>query len=200
MKKLKILFYFGIAFSLISCASNNVSKVKGMIYSDEKEVIQANAVQTISTSKTVKDEFTAKSVHVKNSANNGSVPVSVYKLSLEENTVYSFTLKSIPTGLMSLSEEKKSVMIPEVFLYDENFNLVENLNLRGETIAPTTTESLLFRVTTKWEITESGNYYLVVKSDMSSSQGITLTVYNYNTSTDVYFKRLPYGKFSFIVE
>ncbi len=196
----KILFCLAIAFSFISCASNNVTKVKGVIYSDEKEVIRANAVQTIPTGKTVKDEFTAKSVHVEDFSSNGSIPVSVYKLSLEENNVYSFTLKSIPAGLMSMSEKNKSVMIPTVLLYDENFNLVENLNLRGETVAPTTTESLLFRVTTKWEITESGNYYLVVKADMSSSQGITLSVYSYNTSTDVYFKRLPYGKFSFVVE
>ena len=200
MKKIKILICLGIALSFISCASNNVTKVKGVIYSDEKEVIQANAVQTVLTGKTIKDEFTAKSTHIEDLASNRSVPVSVYKLSLEENNIYSLTLKSIPEGLLSLSEKNKSVMIPKVQLYDENFNLVENMNLRAETVSPTTTESLMFKVTTKWKIEESGNYYLVVKADMSSEQGITLTVYNYYTSTDVHYKRLPYGKFSLIVK
>ncbi len=200
MKKIKILICLGIALSFISCASNNVTKVKGVIYSDEKEVIQANAVQTVLTGKTIKDEFTAKSTHIEDLASNRSVPVSVYKLSLEENNIYSLTLKSIPEGLLSLSEKNKSVMIPKVQLYDENFNLVENMNLKAETVSPTTTESLMFKVTTKWKIEESGNYYLVVKADMSSEQGITLTVYYNNTSTDVHYKRLPYGKFSLIVK
>lgn len=200
MKKLKVLLCLGIAFSFIACASNNVSKVKGTVYSDETEIIKANAVLAVSTGKTVKDEFTAKSTHVEDFASNSSVPVLVYELSLDENTLYSLTLKSIPNGLMSLSEKNKSVMIPTVALYDENCNLIQNLNLVGRTVAPTTTESLLFKVTTQWEIQKSGKYYLVVKADQSSNEGIILTVWSNGRSTDVHFKRLPYAKFSFIVE
>lgn len=185
---------FVLVFGFMSCASNGV--VAGnKIYSDEKAIIQAGDIQEIATGKITKDELKEKSFHVE--VENGySIPVSVYKLSLEKDIIYNFTLKSVPNGLISLSAKKKSVMIPRVLLYDEDFNLVENQNLQGKTIAPTTFEPLVFKVTTKWNINKTGKYYLVVKSDMSSDQGITLTVSNYTSSTDVYFKRVPYGKYS----
>ena len=57
-------------------------------------------------------------------------------------------------------------------------------------------EAGAFQVTQAWTPEKSGTYYLVVKADMSSDQGLTLTMYNYQTSTDVYFRRVPYAKYS----
>lgn len=189
----------GLVFGLMSCASNKVASSGGKTFSDEKAVIELCDVQEITLTKDLKDELNAKSIHVED-VKNSSVPVAVYKLSLEKDFLYDFNLKSIPDGLMSFNMDKKTVMIPTVILYDENLNPVTNLYYSGKTFSPTNTEPLTFRVSTKWKIENSGSYYLFVKADMSSEQGITLTVWNYNNSTDLYFRRVPYGKFSFNVK
>lgn len=183
-----------VAFTFISCASNNVVSSEAG-FADEKAVIEAGAFQEIKTGKTVKGELTQKSIHIED-ASNGSVPVAVYKLTLEANKRYILTLKSIPNGLITFDMDKKTAMIPASMLYDEEMNIVNHEKRSGRAVAPTATEPMTFQVTQIWTPEKSGTYYLVVKADMSSDQGLTLTMYNYQTSTDVYFRRVPYAKYS----
>ncbi|MEE0353951.1 MAG: hypothetical protein UDP17_11470 [Treponema sp.] len=59
-------------------------------------------------------------------------------------------------------------------------------------------------VTTNWNIAEAGTYYLVVKADMSSEQGLSLEVFYHNrvaTTTALHkFRRVPYGKYKLLIE
>ncbi len=183
-----------IIFTFISCASNNVAS-SDQAFTDEKAVIEAGAFQEIKTGKTVKGEFSQKSIHIQDAAN-GSVPVAVYKLNLEAGKRYILTLKSIPNGLITFDLDKKTAMIPDSMLYDEDLNIVNHEKRSGRAVAPTATDPLTFQVTQIWTPEKTGTYYLVVKADMSSDQGLTLTMYNYQTATDVYFRRVPYAKYS----
>ena len=203
MKKLKSCI--GLAFlsiCIISCASTKISTEK--VFADEKEFITSGNALDYKIGKQLKKEtLSEKSSHVSVKYSETPVPANIYKLTLENGT-YDFTLKSIPTGLMSANEEKKSAMIPEILLYDKNFNLIANENLTGAATPPTTFEPFLFMVTTNWNIAESGTYYLVVKADMSSDQGLTLEVFYHNrvaTHTALHnFRRVPYGKYKLLIE
>lgn len=204
MKKIRFIIGLVLAITLTSCASNKVADSANQIYTDETAVIKAGKIQNIPIGKVKKDALKTDSIHVEDSSVAKAVPVSVYQLSLQENTKYNFTLKSHPNGLVAMDANKKSIMIPTVLLYDEDFNIIPNQNLTRKTVAPTNTENLLFRVTADWDIKKTGTYYLVIKSDMSSEQGITLTVWSYggsfNGSLDIYFKRNPYGRYSLKIE
>lgn len=203
MRKLKSCLGLAVlSICIISCTSTKVSTEK--VFSDEKELIASGNALDYKIGKQLKNESlseTSSQVSVEYSET--PVPANVYKLSLE-NGAYNFTLKSIPTGLMSTNEEKKSAMIPEILLYDENFNLVENENLKGNAVPPSTFEPFLFMVTTQWNIAETGTYYLIVKADMSSEQGLTLEVFYNNrvaTHTALHkFRRVPYGKYKLLIE
>ena len=174
------------------------------VFSDEKELIASGNALDYKIGKQLKNEnLSETSSQISVEYSETPVPANVYKLSLE-NGSYDFTLKSIPTGLMSANEEKKSAMIPEILLYDENFNLVENENLKGNAVPPSTFEPFLFMVTTQWNIAETGTYYLVAKADMSSEQGLTLEVsYNNRVATHTAlhkFRRVLYGKYKLLIE
>ncbi len=203
MRKLKNCLGLAVlSICIISCASTKVSTEK--VFADEKELIVAGNASDYKIGKQLKNEnLSENSSQVSVEYSDTPVPANVYKLSLE-NGSYNLTLKSIPTGLMSANEEKKSAMIPEVLLYDENFNLVPNENLKGSAVQPSTFEPFLFMVTTNWNIAESGTYYLVVKADMSSEQGLTLEVFYNNrvaTNTALHnFRRVPYGKYKLLIE
>ncbi|WP_296010895.1 hypothetical protein [uncultured Treponema sp.] len=202
MRKLKSCLGLAIlSICIISCASTKVSTEK--VFSDEKELIASGNALDYKIEKQLKNEnLSENSSQVSVEYSETPVPANVYKLSLK-NGSYNFTLKSIPTGLMSANEEKKSAMIPEVLLYDENFNLVENENLKGNAVPPSTFEPFLLMVTTQWNIAETGTYYLVVKADMSSEQGLTLEVFYNNrvaTHTALHnFRRVPYGKYKLLI-
>lgn len=203
MRKLKSCLGLAVlSICIISCASTKVSAEK--VFSDEKELIASSNALDYKIGKHLKNEnLSETSSQISVEYSETPVPANVYKLSLE-NGAYDFTLKSIPTGLMSANEEKKSAMIPEILLYDENFNLIENENLKGNAVPPSTFEPFLFMVTTQWNIAETGTYYLVVKSDMSSEQGLTLEVFYNNrvaTHTALHnFRRVPYGKYKLLIE
>ena len=203
MRKLKSCLGLAVlSICIISCASTKVSTEK--VFSDEKELIASGNVLDYKIGKQLKNEnLSENSSHVSVEYSETPVPANVYKLSLE-NGNYDFTLKSIPTGLMSANEKKKSAMIPEILLYDENFNLIANENLTGAATLPTTFEPFLFMVTTNWNITETGTYYLIVKADMSSDEGLTLNVFYHNrvaTHTALHkFRRVPYGKYKLLIE
>lgn len=203
MRKLKSCLGLAVlSICIISCASTKVSTEK--VFSDDKELIESGNASDYKIGKQLKNKnFSENSSQVSVEYSETPVPANVYKLSLE-NGAYDFTLKSIPTGLMSANEEKKSAMIPEILLYDENFNPVENENLKGNAVPPSTFEPFLFMVTTQWNIVETGTYYLVVKADMSSEQGLTLEVFYNNriaTHTALHnFRRVPYGKYKLLIE
>lgn len=203
MRKLRSCLGLAVlSICIISCASTKVSTEK--VFSDEKELIASGNALDYKVGKQLKNEnLSETSSQVSVEYSETPVPANVYKLSLE-NGAYDFTLKSIPTGLMSANEEKKSAMIPEILLYDENFNLIENENLKGNAVPPSTFEPFLFMVTTQWNIAETGTYYLVVKADMSSEQGLTLEVFYNNlvaTHTALHnFRRVPYGKYKLLIE
>lgn len=203
MRKLKSCLWLAVlSICIISCASTKISTEK--VFSDDKELIASGNALDYKIGKQLKNEnLSENSSKVSVEYSETPVPANVYKLSLE-NGSYDFTLKSIPTGLMSANEEKKSAMIPEILLYDENFNLVENENLKGNAVPPSTFEPFLFMVTTQWNIAETGTYYLVVKADMSSEQGLTLEVsYNNRVATHTAlhkFRRVPYGKYKLLIE
>ena len=82
---------FVLVFGFMSCASNGV--VAGnKIYSDEKAIIQAGDIQEIATGKITKDELKEKSFHVE--VENGySIPVSVYKLSFDISSKWTYIFK-----------------------------------------------------------------------------------------------------------
>lgn len=208
MRKSK--FYLAIAvfaFCLVSCASTKVSTEK-VFESDKALVSQSLSIFDYKIGKQLKKEtLSEKSAQVSVEYSDSSVPANVYKLSLEKGGVYDFTLKSIPAGIMGFNDEKRTVMIPEVLLYDENFNLVPNEDLKGRAVLPSTFEPFLFKVTTNWNIAETGVYYLVVKADMSSEQGLTLEVFYYKdkvrfkmASILKKFRRVPYGKYKLLIE
>ena len=195
MRKLRSCLGLAVlSICIISCASTKVSTEK--VFSDEKELIASGNALDYKIGKQLKNEnLSETSSQVSVEYSETPVPANVYKLSLE-NGAYDFTLKSIPTGLMSANEEKKSAMIPEI--------LIENENLKGNAVPPSTFEPFLFMVTTQWNIAETGTYYLVVKADMSSEQGLTLEVFYNNlvaTHTALHnFRRVPYGKYKLLIE
>ena len=203
MRKLKNCLGLAVlSICIISCASTKVSTKK--VFTDEKELIASGNASDYKIGKQLsKETLSENSSQVSVEYSETPVPANVYKLSLE-NGSYDFTLKSIPTGLMSANEEKKSAMIPEILLYDENFNLIPNENLKGSAVPPSTFEPFLFMVTTNWNIAEAGTYYLVVKADMSSEQGLSLEVFYHNrvaTHTALHkFRRVPYGKYKLLIE
>lgn len=203
MRKLKNCLGLAVlSICIISCASTKVSTKK--VFADEKKLIASGNASDYKIGKQLsKENLSENSNQVSVEYSDTPVPANVYKLSLE-NSSYDFILKSIPTGLMSTNEEKKSAMIPEILLYDENFNLVPNENLKGSAVPPSTFEPFLFMVTTNWNIAEAGTYYLVVKADMSSEQGLSLEVFYHNrvaTTTALHkFRRVPYGKYKLLIE
>ena len=140
MRKLKNCLGLAVlSICIISCASTKVSTKK--VFADEKELIASGNASDYKIGKQLsKENLSENSNQVSVEYSDTPVPANVYKLSLE-NSSYDFILKSIPTGLMSTNEEKKSAMIPEILLYDENFNLVPNEkenNVKDPSIIPQT--------------------------------------------------------------
>ena len=123
------------------------------------------------------------------------------KIEISEAGNYDLTLKSIPNGLMAIDQSKKSAVIPNVYLYDSDLNLVQIKNLYGSAKAPTNTESFLFEVTGKWTIENPGTYYFVIKPDMSSDTGITLYINVIGGgSGKQYYKRTRYSKYKLLIK
>ncbi len=199
MKIKQICFLILFAFAFISCTSTKAISVDSS-YENEKELIEKALYTEISFSKEQKDSLSEKNFHIKNYDKTMPLPINIYKVNLEKDSSCKITLKSIPEGLMAKKDSKRSVMIPDVNLLDENFNLVEKLYYTAKTEAPTWTESLLYKVQTEWNIQKEGTYYLVVKSDMTSDQGITCVMHAYDMSVTYYFKRIPYGKYKLLLE
>lgn len=102
---------------------------------------------------------------------------------------------------MAIDQSKKSAVIPNVYLYDSDLNLVQIKNLYGSAKAPTNTESFLFEVTGKWTIENPGTYYFVIKPDMSSEEGITLYINVIGGgSGKQYYKRTRYSKYKLLIK
>ena len=200
--KNKVFFYLSIGFSLalISCASNKIAP-SNQVFENDKEFISNTTVsELIIGKKYSKETLSTKSNHVFVSYSATTVPLNVYKLNLEKSTTYKLILKSIPEGLGGwVKDEKRTVMIPEITLYDENFNIIKNENIEKKAVAPTAFEPFLFRIITEWNISETGSYYLVVKADMSSNKGIELNLYNAYNSWLFKFRRVLYGKYKLVV-
>lgn len=99
--------------------------------------------------------------------------------------------------MVGLNPDKKSVVVPEIYLFDENKNQIKNLNFVGEAKAPTTMEAILYKVTTDWEIQETGTYYLGIKPDLSSEVAFEA---DYGSGNVFAFRSTTEGKFSFVVQ
>lgn len=203
MKKINIFLYTAVLLLFTSCASSKISINNSKIYETEQSAIEENGGQPLSIQKALKSELSEKSIHVSDKYCE-KAPISIYQLNFDENTTYSLTIKSYPNGLTSMDLSKRTAVIPEVRLYDENFNLIENINLIGKAQAPTNTENFLFKLTTDWKIETTGKYYLVIKSDLSSD--IPLTLYytlwspNVNGSSIYSYARTKYAKYKVLVE
>lgn len=200
--KNKVFFYLSIGFSLalISCASNKIAPSNQVFENDKEFISNTTASELIIGKKYSKETLSTKSNHVFVSYSATTVPLNVYKLNLEKSTTYKLILKSIPEGLGGwVKDEKRTVMIPEITLYDENFNIIKNENIEKKAVAPTAFEPFLFRIITEWNISKTSSYYLVVKADMSSNKGIELNLYNAYNSWLFKFRRVLYGKYKLVV-
>lgn len=200
MKKIILGLSIGFLLTLVSCASNKVAKIENVFENDKDFISNSTPIELEIGKEYAKEALTQKSNHVSVTYSDSPVPLCVYKLNLEKSSTYKLTLKSIPDGLGGwVKDDKRTVMIPEVLLYDENFNIIANEKIETEAVAPTTTEPFLYRVITEWNIPETGVYYFVVKADMSSDKGISLKINSNYNSWLLNFRRILYGKYKVLI-
>ena len=200
----KINLTFSAAFLVCSLGFVSCATTKGIadttVYETVTDAVTNSRSQSLTLGKKVKAELTETNAHVKDYYIE-KVPVAIHKIEISEAGNYDLTLKSIPNGLMAIDQSKKSAVIPNVYLYDSDLNLVQIKNLYGSAKAPTNTESFLFEVTGKWTIENPGTYYFVIKPDMSSDTGITLYINVIGGgSGKQYYKRTRYSKYKLLIK
>lgn len=197
LKKFKKTMAFFLIASFFAGFATAASKT-ATIYSSLEEATSDASIKEVSVGKTVKSEFNSKKcIIVHDEKLDKDIPVILYKVKFEEGKTYSIVFKSNPNGVVGLNPEKKSVVIPEIFLFDENKNQIKNVNYVGEAKAPTNLEAVLYKVTTDWEIQTSGTYYLGVKPDLSTDVGFE---FDYGGGNVLPFRTTTEGKFSFVVQ
>ena len=197
IKKFKKTMAFFLIASFFAGFATAASKT-ATIYSSLEEATSDASIKEVSVGKTVKSEFNSKKcIIVHDEKLDKDIPVILYKVKFEGGTTYSIVFKSNPNGVVGLNPDKKSVVIPEIFLFDENKNQIKNLNYVGEAKAPTNLESVLYKVTTDWEIQETGTYYLGVKPDLSSDVGFE---FDYGGGNVLPFRTTTEGKFNFVLQ
>ena len=198
IKKYKRVITSGfIALFFLSFATA-ASKSAKIVYPNLEEATSDSSIKEISIGKTVKSDFNSKKcIIVHDEKLDQDIPVILYKVKFEEGKTYSIVFKSNPNGVVGLNPDKKSVVIPEIFLFDENKNQIKNVNYVGEAKAPTNLEAVLYKVTTDWEIQTSGTYYLGVKPDLSTDVGFE---FDYGGGNVLPFRTTTEGKFSFVVQ
>lgn len=202
VKKINATFtatFLVCSLGFVSCATT-----KGIadttVYETVTDAVTNSQSQVLALGKKVKAELTEANAHVKDPYSE-KVPVAIHRIEISEAGNYDLTLKSIPNGLMAIDQSKKSAVIPNVYLYDSDLNLVQIKNLYGSAKAPTNTESFLFEVTGKWTIENPGTYYFVIKPDMSSEEGITLYINLIGGgSGKQYYKRTRYSKYKLLIK
>ncbi len=198
IKKYKKVITSGL-FALVCLSfAAAASKSAKMVYPSLEEATSDSSIKEISIGKTVKSDFNSKKcIIVHDEKLDKDIPVVLYKVKFEEGKTYSIVIKSNPNGVVGLNPDKKSVVIPEIFLFDENKNQIKNINYVGEAKAPTNFEAVLYKVTTDWEIQETGTYYLGVKPDLSSDVGFE---FDYGGGTVLPFRTTTEGKFNFVLQ
>ena len=198
IKKYKRVITSGfIALFFLSFATA-ASKSAKIVYPSLEEATSDPSIKEISIGKTVKSDFNSKKcIIIHDEKLDKDIPVVLYKVKFEEEKTYSIVFKSNPNGVVGLNPDKKSVVIPEIFLFDENKNQIKNVNYVGEAKAPTNLEAVLYKVTTDWEIQTSGTYYLGVKPDLSEDVGFE---FDYGGGNVLPFRTTIEGKFSFVVQ
>ncbi len=197
-KDLKKIIALGLGLVVFLFNVTADSKSGKTIYANLEEATADSSIKEISVGSNVKSDFNSKKcIIIHDEKADKDIPVVLYKVKFEEGKTYSIVFKSNPNGVVGLNPDKKSVVIPEIYLFDENKNQIENLNYVGEAKAPTNFEAILYKLTTDWEIQQSGIYYLGVKPDLSSDVGFEA---DYGSGNVFAFRTTTEGKFSFVVQ
>ena len=187
------------ALGFASCATTKGVVADSNVYGTVTEAVAGSKAIDLGVGKKIKSELSKKSAHVVDPYCE-KAPVSIFKIEITKAGKYDLLLKSLPNGLISMDPDKKTAVIPDVYLYDSDMNLIAMSDYYGRAKAPTNTEGFLFEVTGYWNVENPGTYYFVIKSNMSSDRGIKLDYYSAYGSATYYFKRTRYARYKLSID
>lgn len=188
------------ALGFASCATTKGVIADSNIYESVTDAVASGMAIDLAVGKKIKSELSKKSAHVVDPYCE-KAPVSIFKIEITKAGKYDLLLKLLPNGLISMDPDKKTAVIPDVYLYDSDMNLVAMSDYYGRAKAPTNTECFLFEVTGYWNVENPGTYYFVIKPNMSSERGISLDVFIPNGGSYThYFKRTRYASYKLLID
>ena len=128
------------ALGFASCATTKGVVADSNVYGTVTEAVAGSKAIDLGVGKKIKSELSKKSAHVVDPYCE-KAPVSIFKIEITKAGKYDLLLKSLPNGLISMDPDKKTAVIPDVYLYDSDMNLIAMSDYYGRAKAPTNTET-----------------------------------------------------------